>query len=69
MNSYYDIECDTCDTCRKYNIGVMHFHLGTPVLFLCRDCQPKAFTPIASLVVFTAVLESLFDFDSCATDA
>jgi hypothetical protein len=34
---------DKCDCCGKRELGVELYHLGTPVLFHCRGCQPKTF--------------------------
>jgi hypothetical protein len=37
------IKTDRCDHCKKRAVGV-EFHLrGTPVLFECRSCAPRAF--------------------------
>lgn len=42
------IATDTCDTCKAEAVpGTQHYHLGSPVLFLCRACDPKSFDEIA----------------------
>lgn len=69
MHPNYEIETCRCDSCEERNVGIMYLHYGSPVLFVCRDCQPKQFTEYASAEVFCAVLESLFGFDSCATNS
>lgn len=32
------ITCGKCDTCGRKSTGVMMHHLGTPVLFGCKEC-------------------------------
>ena len=32
-----------CDECREEKITVIHKHMDTPVLAVCRDCNPRSF--------------------------
>lgn len=34
---------DTCDTCKVRSPGVLRHSNGTPVLFICRTCDDRAF--------------------------
>jgi hypothetical protein len=38
---------DTCDCCGDKDLGVLYSHLGTPVVFTCRRCEPLAFDAVA----------------------
>jgi len=48
-----------CDLCRKRDLGVMYYHCETPVLFVCRTCEPKQFKEHATQFVFNAIVASL----------
>lgn len=37
------IATDTCDTCNATAQGTLFYHLGSPVLFQCRTCDPKSY--------------------------
>ena len=37
------IATQECDMCCERKPGVLFHHLGSPVMFECRDCNPKAF--------------------------
>lgn len=50
--SMADIKCDRCDDCGCKGLGVMHEahvadHVLSPVLFLCRQCDPTSFDNVA----------------------
>lgn len=32
-----------CDDCLQEKISVIHKHMDTPVLAVCRDCNPRSF--------------------------
>jgi len=48
-----------CDQCNKRDLGIEHYHMETPVLFICRRCDPKQFKELATQHVFNIVVGSL----------
>lgn len=43
MENQNEICRASCDSCKETDLGVMFSHLGAPVLFQCRRCDPKNF--------------------------
>lgn len=61
MNDFAAVKTCRCDQCRKTGVGLEYYHLETPVLFICRACEPKHFVERATQLVFNAVVASLFN--------
>lgn len=51
-----ETECDDCGVCRA---GVMFHCRGTPVLFLCYKCAPKAYQQIGQQTVACVIAHVL----------
>lgn len=49
-----------CDLCSKKEVGIEYYQHGTPVLFVCRGCQPREVAHMAAVIVAEAVLEAVF---------
>lgn len=32
---------DTCDLCHRHAAGTEHYHMNTPVLFVCDGCESR----------------------------
>ena len=47
--TYSYIKTDTCDVCGQSSSGVMNYHLGTPVLFVCGVCDRGLYETVGEL--------------------
>lgn len=61
MNDFAVIKSCRCDQCRKLGLGLEYYHMETPVLFICRECEPKQFIEYSTQLVFNAIAAAFLE--------